>query len=395
MARGMVSGLNPDAKQKLKGWINIVEDPNKNQGLYENIRLFAARPKGLNLPTPQVAEGTEQIKKMLLECDPDDLVVGLFSGGGSALLESPIPPMTMEHIIAVTTELTRSGASIQQLNCVRKALSHVKGGKLTRFSKSRFVHSLYISDILGGELADIASGPTVPHSNMTTTAALDIINQMISNPSDRVSEIATWLKQTQEEEYADDTATFNGQTRNELVASNAQAVQAAQSCASVMGYQLLDASILNVVGSVEELADQLADQIVEAVKMNARVALITGCEPTIRAQFLGDGGRNQHLVLCVLNRVLDQIKTDAFQFCLLSGGTDGEDGNSTASGGYIDDHLLGQVTPDASKRAALEQAISTHSSHEFLSEFSRVFYSGETKTNVADLVILIVEPNVP
>ena len=151
---------------KVAGWVNVPADCVRP---LRRIVLHAARPAGVNEPTEAGVFGTQRTLELACSAGANDLVVVLISGGGSALAPAPIPGITLADKLAVTRFLMNSGASIQELNTVRKHLSLFKGGGLARAtSQARAVITLIISDVIGDPLDVIASGPTVED---TSTAA--------------------------------------------------------------------------------------------------------------------------------------------------------------------------------------------------------------------------------
>ena len=138
--------------------------------------MHAARPAGVNEPTPEGVAGAEEILRLVESLGPDDLCLCLISGGGSALMPAPVEGITLADKLAVTRHLSAAGANIEQLNTVRKQLSRIKGGGLLRACRAGRLVSLIISDVLGDPLDMIASGPTVPDSS-TPQAALEVLER--------------------------------------------------------------------------------------------------------------------------------------------------------------------------------------------------------------------------
>ena len=164
MARGVETALGPEwlEKKQVTGWINVPE------GCVEtlsHIWLHGARPAGVNEPTAAGVFGTREIIQLVQSLGPNDLCLCLISGGGSALLPAPQEPVTLEDKLAVTRLLSESGATIEELNTIRKSLSRIKGGGLLRACGSGRMVSLILSDVLGDPLDLIASGPTVPQTS--------------------------------------------------------------------------------------------------------------------------------------------------------------------------------------------------------------------------------------
>ena len=142
----------------------------------QRIHLHAARPAGVNEPTPEGVAGSMEILRLVESLGPDDLCLCLISGGGSALMPAPVEGVTLADKLALTRHLSAAGANIEQLNTVRKQLSRIKGGGLLRACRAGRLVSLIISDVLGDPLDVIASGPTVPDTS-TPQAALEVLER--------------------------------------------------------------------------------------------------------------------------------------------------------------------------------------------------------------------------
>ena len=175
MADAVEKTLGPRlmAEKQLTGWVNVPADCVRP---LQRIHLHAARPAGVNEPTPEGVAGAEQILRLVESLGPDDLCLCLISGGGSALMPAPVEGISLADKLAVTRHLSAAGANIEQLNTVRKQLSRLKGGGLLRACRAGRLVSLIISDVLGDPLDIIASGPTVPDSS-TPQEALDVLDR--------------------------------------------------------------------------------------------------------------------------------------------------------------------------------------------------------------------------
>src|SRR5690606_30624143 len=141
------------------GWINVPEDCVRPM---RALHLHGARPAGLNEPTAAGVAGADRILEIVGSLTEIDVCLVLLSGGGSALLPAPVSGISLEDKQAVTRKLSHAGATIQELNCVRKHLSRIKGGRLAAATRAGTVITLIISDVIGDPLEIIASGPTVP-----------------------------------------------------------------------------------------------------------------------------------------------------------------------------------------------------------------------------------------
>ncbi|HEV3138405.1 MAG TPA: glycerate-2-kinase family protein, partial [Pirellulales bacterium] len=175
MAAGLEQALGPKviADKQLAGWVHVPDDCARPLAA---IHLHAARPPGVNEPTPAGVEGSREMLRLAGSLDEDDLCIALISGGGSALLPCPIDGISLDDKLAVTRFLSAAGAPIEDLNAVRRQLSRIKGGNLARACRAGNLVSLIISDVLGDPLDLIASGPTV-ENHATAEQALAVLER--------------------------------------------------------------------------------------------------------------------------------------------------------------------------------------------------------------------------
>ncbi len=157
MVRGAFEALEP-TRVEIQGWVNV---PDEFAGQCDSIRLHGGRPWGTNEPTEAAVAGTRQMLKLASSLTKRDLCLCLLTGGASALISAPSAGVSLQEKLSVTRRLVAAGASIRELNAVRSCLSDVKGGGLARACRAGQIITLLISDVLGDDLATIASGPTV------------------------------------------------------------------------------------------------------------------------------------------------------------------------------------------------------------------------------------------
>ena len=191
---GMAAGFEQAAgaelvRDRLNGWVNVPADC---VGSLQSIHLHAARPAGINEPTEEGARGVKQILELVAGLGEKDVCVVLLSGGGSALLPAPVAAITLADKQQVTRMLMHAGATIDELNCVRKQLSLVKGGGLARATQAGLVMTLIISDVIGDPLDVIASGPTVADSS-TAADALAVLRKYAPNQGDVSLAVTAYL----------------------------------------------------------------------------------------------------------------------------------------------------------------------------------------------------------
>ncbi|MEM6978253.1 MAG: glycerate kinase, partial [Planctomycetota bacterium] len=292
------------------------------------IRLHAARPDGLNEPTPAAIAGTDSIVRLIRQATDRDRVIALISGGGSALLCKPAGMLTLDDQLAVIRHLSGAGADITQINVVRKHLSDVKGGRLAMSLAKGRMAGLILSDVLGDPLDLIASGPTVPDQSQVADA-IEILSRF--DPQRQLPK-AIWQHLEHELNSTSGIAFPHDRVDTLVVGNNAVAVDAAGIKAESLGYNHIMHSAKKVEGLAEDVGRHFADMVVGLLRDQAshrHDALITGGEPVVElcdSAKRGVGGRNQQLVLAAYLRLLehDLTMTEWQKICLLSGGTDGE-----------------------------------------------------------------------
>ena len=369
---------------KVTGWVNVPADCVRP---LRRIVLHAARPAGVNEPTEEGVIGTQRILELARGAGRDDLVIVLISGGGSALSPAPVPGISLADKQAVTRFLMHSGASIQELNTVRKHLSLFKGGGLARAaSHARAVITLIISDVIGDPLDVIASGPTVADTS-SAADALAVLERFKAQPPLVPNAVFAILKSAQN---LDDRSPPPN-SRNVVIGNNATAIEAAAAKALELGF------VVNSLGSNNagearaigrELADlsrRLRDSQVEG---SPPVCVLSGGEPIVKLVATDQprkGGRNQEVALAALqhlwNDSLDRI-------AILSGGTDGEDGPTNAAGAVVDELLRQAALANGINPA---EFLAINNSYPFFEQTGGLLLTGPTHTNVMDLRVAVVE----
>ena len=415
MLRGLLDVLHSESHRGAKpveitGWINVpqgaIPDPlliESHQGLgtytIGGVSICQARPTGVNEPTQRVLEGTQEILRLVEQAGPEDVVIFLLSGGGSALLSAPHEWLTLETKIAITRAMSSRGAGIQQLNAVRRALSQVKGGGLLRRCKAGKLITLVISDVLGDPLEMIGSGPTVRDPAPDPLLAARLLEQFSSGEFAQVVskliEVGSMIPAAKR--TSSDSLAENGETSAELfvLANNHTAVQAACDHAVGLGYRVESESRVAGEGSAQQMGVELANRFTE---LSSRSVWISGGEPTVvlaDAAIRGQGGRNQHLVLSAARAMLNDPKLAGLRrsleegrvsMALVSGGTDGEDGTTQAAGAWIDRQWL---SDQAKNIGEIEDAIDRCDSHRIFERTGSLIQTGPTHTNVCDLRVLL------
>ena len=387
MAAGVEQALGPDLVQsKVTGWVNVPLDCVRP---LQRIHLHAARPPGVNEPTAQGVSGSEAILKLVASLTDHDLCLVLISGGGSALLPAPTDGISLEDKLAVTRCLMNSGATIQQLNTVRKRLSRIKGGGLLRAASAGRMLALIISDVPGDPLDIIASGPTVCDTG-TAQDAIQVLEQIVG-PSDdpnRKIPLSVWnaLKEQSLKKTSISTETIP--CRNCVIGNNRTAVDAAANYARSLGYEVRDLGS-DRQGIAREMGIELAERCLDVRKhsFSTNVCFVAGGEPVVKlaeTKRPRRGGRNQEFALAAGQRWWND---DIGGMALLSGGTDGEDGPTDAAGAIVDSQIL-KTARDLGLNP--EPFLAINDSYTFFDRVGGLLKTGPTHTNVMDLQIALV-----
>jgi hydroxypyruvate reductase len=383
------------ASKQVVGQVNV---PDNRELTLRRINVVGCRPVGANLPTERVLSATDSIIELLRQSDPADLVIGLFCGGGSALLERTIDSVSLDELQQVTSYLSRQGASIEELNCVRSQLSLVKRGGLARLIPCRQVISLLISDVLGDPLETIASGPTwMPDSESNSESQRQLAKAVIARYARQAASIPESIHRCLDSNgrQAHSLHRYRPEVKHLVIANNQVAVEAAYSKGLALGYQgncETDFSADRAEVVAKQFTERLSMGLKKARQSSRKSCLISGGEPTVLVKnFRGRGGRNQHLVLAAIESILaNPADFETGQFSFLSAGTDGEDGNVAVAGAQFDSVLLRRLgLPEAIEQA--QQHLRETNSHTLLKKWDCLFQADEINTNVCDLRVLLWE----
>jgi glycerate 2-kinase len=357
---------------------------------YENVFPLAhTEVFGAGHPLPDAAglEAARRISEKIGRAQAGELVLTLVSGGGSALLPCPVAPVSLQEKCAVTSLLLGSGADINEINCVRKHLSQLKGGGFAKLAAPADLHALILSDVLGDDLSAIASGPTVPDPSTFEDAIRILQDRKLW---ERVPGSVRSYLQMESLGQVPETPKPNDpvfqQTGHTLIGSNAISVTAAVHKARQLGYKT---EIYNghLCGIARETAEQWAKTIAETKQIQMPTALIAGGETTVRLSGDGLGGRNQEMALAFA-LAAEQAGLDT-DWVFLSGGTDGRDGPTDAAGGRVDARSLARMRAQGIDP---EPRLDNNDSYHALEASGDLLITGPTGTNVADLQILLIHP---
>lgn len=372
-----------DEKQ-VTGWVNV---PANCVRKLKRIHVHAARPATVNEPTEAGVEGSARILQIVSGLTGDDLALCLISGGGSALLPSPVG-VSLKEKQQVTRFLSAAGANINELNAVRKRLSRIKGGGLARASKAGALAGLIISDVIGDPLDFIASGPTA-EDQTTFQQARAVLEKYGARPPEVSRNLLDYLDAQARENPTPEP--FPSNVFNYVIGNNRTAIAAAERKAAELGYRVVNLSSY-VEGHAEDVGQVLAG-IARGIRAEGKpaappVCVLSGGEPVVSlvpAERRGRGGRNQQLVLAAL----DQLGAEGLQdVAVLSGGTDGEDGPTDAAGAVADVALAAAA---ASVGLDPRRYLADNDAYTFFDALGGLLKTGPTNTNVMDVRVVLVK----
>lgn len=359
---------------------------------YENaeaVQGFEVLAAGHPLPDRNGLNAAQRIVDKIRTIPAGDLVLVLISGGGSALLPCPAEDISLADKIAATQLLLACGAAINQVNCVRKHLSLLKGGGLARFAAPADLHALILSDVLGDDLSSIASGPTVADATSFADAIAVFKSKQVWDklPTTVKNHLEKGAAGIIPETLKPGDPLLNSVSHT-MVGSNAISVSATAHACRQQGYQTLIYSH-NLCGEAREVAEQwVMDANMLLTKGLAQAtAMIAGGETTVTLTGTGKGGRNQEMALAFALAAERHGLPCLWTF--LSAGTDGRDGPTDAAGGIVNSATLNQI-----RRAGIDPltALDDNDSYTALHAASALVITGATGTNVADLQILLLYP---
>lgn len=345
-------------------------------------------------PVPDEAgeAGAKRILEMVRAADEKTLVVCLLSGGASALLVAPVAGVTLQDKQEVTGLLLQAGASIDELNAVRKHLSAVKGGRLAQAACPAQVVTLLLSDVIGNRLDVIASGPTAPDSSTFADALAVIAKYRLEKKMPpRVSD---YLKRGADGQVAE---TVKGgdrcldRTRNVIVGAISLALDAAAEKSRQLGLpaKIIGADLRGEARAAASFLAQTARVTLAGMRDGERCCLLCGGETTVVVRGTGKGGRNQELALAFALEIEGLAGVS-----LLSAGTDGNDGPTDAAGALVDGRTAARA-----RGLGIDPALFLYNNdawHFFRQYDARSgaqshFITGPTGTNVMDMQVLLLE----
>ncbi|MBK9943393.1 MAG: glycerate kinase [Kouleothrix sp.] len=345
---------------------------------------FSLLEAGHPVPDARGAAAAQRIVDLLAGLQPDDLVLVLISGGGSALLTQPAPGLSLADLQAMTRALLRCGAPIEQINTLRKHTTRLFGGQLARLAAPAHVAALVISDVIGSPLDVIASGPTTP--DPTSFADAWAVVERYGLAGDLPPALVAHLRHGMAGALADTPKPGEGlwaRVHNTVIASNVIAAEAAVAAAQTRGFNamLLTTYLEGEAREVGRVAAGLARELVLRNAPLARPALlVAGGETTVTLRGDGLGGRNQELALGAAEQLAGL--PGALVVALAS---DGGDGPTDAAGAVVSGDTLARARAQGHSPAAF---LARNDAYHFFAPLGDLLRPGPTQTNVNDLLFI-------
>ena len=347
---------------------------------------FCAHP----VPDEAGLRGVQEMISLLTKSSRDTLVIALISGGGSALMPYPAHGISLSEIQIVNRLLLECGASIQEINCIRKHLSGFKGGQLARLAAPRKLYSFLISDVIGNDLQTIASGPTVPdHTTFQMAKQISDKYMIFSKyPLSVQRRIAQGLEGSIEETpKSGNSLFFSSKT---IIIGSAE-TSANQTCQYLMDHKIIPNIFSHEIqGEARFFSQKLISLISKVDFERETMALVGTGELTVKIRGNGVGGRNQEMLLGFLSYLSKTPVNipDDIEYVIIAGAFDGIEGNSPAMGAIIDSESLHRMNlleldPDFYLR--------NNDSYHFFKQLGDSLITGQTGTNVNDMVLVLIK----
>ncbi len=347
-------------------------------------RMIEVLEAGHPLPDRSGQKAAERLLGLVRELAPNDLLFVLLSGGASSLLPMPAAGLTLADKQQTTQLLLRSGATIREINTVRKHLSAIKGGRLAAATRARVV-SLILSDVLGDDLGTIGSGPTTPDQT-TYEDAWKILRRYrlrAAVPARVRTHLAGGVRGAEEETPKPGSSLFR-RVQNYVIGNNSAAVEAVAQAARQSGFRplVLSTSLIGEAKEAAKVFGAIAREIVASGRPVRRPAcVVAGGELTVTVRGSGRGGRAQEFALAASLEIAGLPKVWIAAFA-----TDGTDGPTDAAGAVVD----GQTVARA-QRVGLNphELLLENNAYRFFKKVGGHIITGPTGTNVNDLHLLI------
>lgn len=357
---------------------------NVKYGHTTGLKYIKINEAGHPIPDEAGVKGTKEILTLLHGLRDNDLVIFVISGGGSSLLPLPKDGISLEEKQRVTKMLLNCGASIDEMNALRKHISKVKGGQLARVAYPATLISLLLSDVVGDRLDVIASGPTVPDESTFGDCGGIIETYNLKLPESVMNLINKGVKGEIEENPKVGDLIFD-KNFHIIIGSNIMALKAAEQKAKELGYTtlILSSSIEGETKEVAKVHTAIAKEIhATGNPIQKPGCIISGGETTVTIKGKGLGGRNQEFVLASAIEIEGMGDT-----VILSCGTDGTDGPTNAAGAIADG-----LTIQSAEKLGMQplEYLRNNDSYHFFEKLDDLIKTGPTNTNVMDVRLLLV-----
>lgn len=355
------------------------------------LRRIETVEAGHPLPDANGVAAAGRIFSLVRSATDKDMVIVLLSGGGSALLPSPPEGISLEDKQAVSRLLIASGATIHEINALRKHLSTIKGGRLAQASAPAPTVALILSDVVGDDLDVIASGPTV--ADASTYEQCRRIIQRYDLEKHLPESVITHIRRGAAGQLAETPKPVDPSWRhvqNVIIGGNFQALSAARQKAMALGYHtlILSSRLVGETRVVARVHSAMAREILAVGHpLAAPACLLSGGETTVTIRGKGLGGRNQEFALAAALDI-----DDAEHTVVLSGGTDGTDGPTDAAGALAD-----HTTVRRAGAAGLDirRHLGDNDAYPLFQKLGDLLITGPTRTNVMDLRVILVRQKHP
>lgn len=354
---------------------------NVKDGHTARLRRIELNECGHPIPDERGIEGARRIAEIAAKAGPKDAVLCLISGGGSALLPLPAEGITLADKQETTRQLLNCGATIHEINAVRKHLSRIKGGQLAMAARPATVIALLLSDVIGDDLSVIGSGPTAPDES-TFADALAVLDKY--NIREKVPAPVRERLEAGERGEIPETPKVTENARNVVVGGNRLAIDAAERKAKELGYKtlVLATTIEGETRDVARMHAAIAREIATSGRPVRRPAcILSGGETTVTLTGDGLGGRNQEFALAAGIDIAGLPPT-----VVLSAGTDGTDGPTDAAGAIADSTTVERA---AAAGLSAKRSLAAHDSYYFFEKTNDLIKTGPTGTNVMDVHVVL------
>ena len=390
MTEALLSNLKSFDSFRIKKGIIIGLKEEKNPNfMYNdfNINVFFGTHPDIS---KENFKATQEVITLVKKLNEDDILISLISGGGSALFEYPYSGVDLDETIKLNKKLITCGASIEEMNYVRKAFSSIKGGKLYSICKGRMLNFI-LSDVPSNKLSTIASGPTFPEmidlnlikkiineyglNNYISDETLAIVEKKINEFNIKFKESEKDLNKKENNSFLLGGSKILNEIVNKIISNN--------------WFKILISSIF-MNSSTDDIVDDLLKILLEKKEKAAddkKIIIIGTGETTVKiySDIKGVGGRNQHLVATLALKLIEhEKKLNLRNWVILSFATDGIDGNSPFAGAILDKELF---NTNKNYQKELKKDIIEFNTSNFFMNTKRAIKTGRTGTNCADLFI--------